>query len=181
MLTCRPALRDLALDIFKLKVVEDEELQQRAINAIIAIINSERYVFQLAEYNANAMGTSDTFSSACSNGTPQQRDLHSSLLSMLVTLSSYEILESALHIATLEFYGAESERLIAQLSTAEYLRHAESRITEEEGRALWVLRGESGQNEYVKIVVEELVGKHVDTLVKGAPLTVFDVLLCVRS
>lgn len=137
----------LALDLFKHAIVQDDVLKERALAGVVLAVNRHRQ-------SASAY-----------------RDMHLSLLSMLATLDSYRDVQQRLLASTKSFYQEESNRLVAQLSTSDYLGHADRRIDDETQTTAWLYQADSERVEHMRAVRRELISTHVDALVAGECLS----------
>ena len=97
-----------------------------------------------------------------------------SLLRMLCDLRIYrDVFEAQFLEVTEHFYRAESTARLADLTTAEYLRHAEGRLSSEGERVSNYLDGGSTRKPLLTIVEDRLLRDHVRLTSTGSLATHF--------
>jgi cullin-4 len=138
---------DLSLDLFLHSIVLDEALQSHAVACITTCVNSER-----------------------KNRETSYRTIHLSLISMLITLERYPVMEDALHQATKSFYTQESEAHFTKLDISQYLVYAESCLEKEQERGQWLFADAKGRHENIVMVQEIMVKTRASSLVTGLSL-----------
>lgn len=114
-----PALRSLwnmGLELYCKYFMECAEVRGKAVDGLLVSIQKER------------------------DGEKVNRTLMHKLISMMLSLQVYrETFESIFLAKTKEYYGKESVQLLYSIQAAEYLKHVERRISEENDRVIHYL------------------------------------------
>lgn len=140
---------DLGLYLFRENIVLHPEIEKKLLAGLLTLIERER------------------------TGETVDRTLLNSLLRMYTALQIYtDHFERQFLDMTTEFYKNESFKLIHEFDIAEYLRHVERRIDEENERVVHYLDPKT-RKPLIACVDKTLLEAHVDTILgKG-----FDVLM----
>lgn len=130
---------DLGLLIFRENLQKIPELKRKLYTGLLISIERER------------------------KGDTLDRDLMHSLFKMLVSLQIYQPFEKDFLQETTFFYGAEGNILVNEYEVAEYLKHVQNRIQEENDRSLRYL-DISTKKPLLNIVEKQLIEKHITTI-----------------
>lgn len=140
------SLWDLSLDLFKHKILLSKVFQEKLFLKVLSSIDSLR--------------TSDAGDAA------HYKTVHLSLLSMIHTLHFYQPFKEKILEATRAFYETESKKLISSVRIDLYLKKICGSLEQEDSMS-WIFWEGDGRKDAEKIVLQELVGKHVEELAKG--------------
>lgn len=86
---------------------------------------------------------------------------------MFTALNSYKELKEELLASSKAFYAAESEHLVANTNTQDYLTHSQSRIDQERERSSWIFTSDEERVTNDSIVKEQMIKAHTATLLEG--------------
>ncbi|EGG20477.1 cullin [Cavenderia fasciculata] len=99
------------------------------------------------------------------NGETIDKDLLHHLIQMLLSLQIYESFEKELLSETSMFYYKESNHLINEYETPEYLKHVNNRIAEENTRSLRYI-DPSTKRAIIQVVEKQMLEQHLDRLLQ---------------
>uniref|UniRef100_A0A8B9GEZ0 Cullin 4A n=1 Tax=Amazona collaria TaxID=241587 RepID=A0A8B9GEZ0_9PSIT len=137
-----PSIWDMGLELFRNHVISDKQVQNKAIDGILLLIEQER------------------------NGEAVDRSLLRSLLSMLSDLQVYkESFEQRFLEETNCLYAAEGQRLMQEREVPEYLHHVNKRLEEEGDRVITYL-DHSTQKPLIACVEKQLLGEHLTAILQ---------------
>uniref|UniRef100_A0A6B2KYG7 Cullin-4 n=1 Tax=Arcella intermedia TaxID=1963864 RepID=A0A6B2KYG7_9EUKA len=133
---------DLGLSLFSKHIASITEIDEKLRAGLFSVIESDR------------------------RGETVDKVLIKSLLRMQTSLQMYEKhFEKSFLAATATFYERESERYIEEFQVAEFLKHFEDRIEEENQRVIWYL-DEATRKPLIHIVENVTLAKHADSLIE---------------
>uniref|UniRef100_A0A672U0Y2 Cullin-4B n=1 Tax=Strigops habroptila TaxID=2489341 RepID=A0A672U0Y2_STRHB len=133
---------DMGLELFRNHVISDKQVQNKAIDGILLLIERER------------------------NGEAVDRSLLRSLLSMLSDLQVYkESFEQRFLEETNCLYAAEGQRLMQEREVPEYLHHVNKRLEEEGDRVITYL-DHTTQKPLIACVEKQLLGEHLTAILQ---------------
>uniref|UniRef100_A0A672TZU1 Cullin 4A n=1 Tax=Strigops habroptila TaxID=2489341 RepID=A0A672TZU1_STRHB len=137
-----PSIWDMGLELFRNHVISDKQVQNKAIDGILLLIERER------------------------NGEAVDRSLLRSLLSMLSDLQVYkESFEQRFLEETNCLYAAEGQRLMQEREVPEYLHHVNKRLEEEGDRVITYL-DHTTQKPLIACVEKQLLGEHLTAILQ---------------
>ena len=141
----RVVIWEMGLQQFRKFLCQYGEVQQKGVEGLLRLLEKDRL------------------------GEQVERMRLKSLLRMLCDLRIYvDVFEAQFLEATEQFYRAEGNERLAELSTAEYLKHAEGRLQSEAERVTNYLDAGSTRKPLIAIVEERLLRDHiVSVLEKG--------------
>eukprot|EP01112_Ceratiomyxa_fruticulosa_P022104 TRINITY_DN8006_c0_g2_i1.p1 TRINITY_DN8006_c0_g2~~TRINITY_DN8006_c0_g2_i1.p1 ORF type:complete len:753 (-),score=129.64 TRINITY_DN8006_c0_g2_i1:148-2406(-) len=136
------SLWDLGLYLFRTHITSNEDVLKKTILGLLQSIENER------------------------KGETVDRGLIKSLLRMFMSLGQYnDKFEQPFLESSSEFYGKEGERYIDETDVADYLKHVEKRLLEENERVMHYL--DIGTKKALITVVErQLLENHVGNILK---------------
>ncbi|GLC45097.1 hypothetical protein PLESTB_001467900 [Pleodorina starrii] len=133
---------DMGLALFRGHLAARPEIKHRTVEGLLELIERER----------------------C--GEAVNRPLLKGLLRMLSSLGIYaDAFHEPFMRASTQFYRAEGERLVAELDVPAYLRHCETRLSEEYERSSEYL-DPSSRRPLISAVEAQLVGRHTGPLLE---------------
>lgn len=138
-----PSIWDLGLELFRKHVVTHPIVQNRIVEGLLALIDSER----------------------CSGDTVD-RQLLKSLLRMLADLQIYNVVfEKRFLDATDVLYNKEGQQLMQQCDVPEYLVHVNRRLHEESERLLLYL-DHSTRKPLIACIEQNLIANHLTAILQ---------------
>ncbi|KAI8145398.1 Cullin-domain-containing protein [Fennellomyces sp. T-0311] len=134
---------DLGKQLFREHVIESAKVRSTAISKLLALITEDR------------------------NGNTIDKTLVRSLVTMLVELNMYsDVFEPAFLKSTGDYYRAEADRLLQQLSVPGYLMHASRRYEEEADQRINEYLEPSSRTRLLEAVKTQFVYAKIDQILE---------------